>query len=405
MLTDKAIRAAKAGERAYKLADAGGLHLYVTPSGGKLWRYRYEYAGREKLLSIGPYPDVSLAGARQGRDDARALLRRGRDPAAEKRLRKAAAAESADAFEDIAREWHARAAPGWTVRHAADVLDSLASGVFPALGRVPVGEITPPMVLAVLRAIEARPAVETARRVRQRMSAVFVWAIATGRATADPAAVVRDALAPVQKGRQPAVTDLDQAREMLAKAEAEVAHPATKLALRFLALTAVRPGEVRGMRWDELAGLDGPEPTWHVPAERMKMKREHAVPLARQALEALDAIRPHTGRGPLVFPNARHAHKPMSENAMGYLLNRAGYHHKHVPHGWRATFSTVMNERHRADRAVIDLMLAHAPDDRVEAAYNRALHMQRRRELAQEWADLLLDGARAAAEVAQGPRR
>lgn len=404
MLTDKAIKAARPREKAYKLADAGGLHLFVSPSGGRLWRVRYEIGGKEKLLSLGPYPDLSLAGAREKRDEARALLRQGRDPGIEKRIRRVAATDEANGFEAIARAWHAQQAPTWTQRHAGDVMDSLTTHVFPTLGRVPIADITPPMVLALVREIEARPAVETARRVRQRMSAVFVWAIATGRGTSDPAAVVRGALAPLSKGRQPAITDLGEARAMLAKAEAEHAHPVTKLALRFLALTSVRPGEVRGLRWEELR-LDGPEPTWHVPAERMKMKREHSVPLARQAVEVLAAARGFTGRGPLVFPNSRHAHKPMSENAIGYLLNRAGFHHKHVPHGWRATFSTVMNERFRPDRSVIDLMLAHAPDDATEAAYNRAAHMGRRRELAQAWADLLLEGARPAAEIVLGPRR
>lgn len=404
MLTDKAIKAARSRETAYKLADGGGLNLFVSPSGDKLWRVGYEVGGKEKLLSLGPYPDLSLATAREKRDEAKALLRQGRDPGIEKRIRRVLATDEANTFEAIARAWHAQQAPTWTGRHAGDVMDSFTTHVFPKLGRVPLADIMPPMVLALVREIEARPAVETARRVRQRMSAVFVWAIATGRGTSDPAAVVRGALAPLSKGRQPAITALDEARAMLARAEAEHAHPITKLALRFLALTAVRPGEVRGLRWDELR-LDGPEPTWHVPAERMKMKREHAVPLSRQAVEVLAAARTFTGRGPLVFPNSRHAHRPMSENAIGYLLNRAGYHHRHVPHGWRATFSTIMNERHRADRAVIDLMLAHAPDDATEAAYNRAAHMERRRELAQVWADLLLEGARPAAEIVPGSRR
>ena len=207
------------------------------------------------------------------------------------------------------------------------------------------------------------------------------------------------------KGRQPAVTELAEARAVLARAEAQPAHPLTRLALRLLALTAVRPGEIRGAAWAEFEGLDGAEPLWRVPAERMKARREHLVPLARQAVAALEAARPLSGRGPLVFPSARHAHRPMSENAIGYLLNRAGYHHRHVPHGWRATFATVMNERHRHDRQVIDLMLAHAPRDKTEGAYNRAAHLARRRELAQAWADLLLEGAPKAAELVGARRR
>jgi integrase len=201
------------------------------------------------------------------------------------------------------------------------------------------------------------------------------------------------------------VVGLDEARAVLAAVENEVAFPVTKLALRLLALVAVRPGELRGARWEEFSDLDGAAPAWTVPGPRMKMKKPHTVPLARQAAEVIAAVRTLTGRGPLLFPNLRNAHQPMSENAMGYLLNRAGYHGQHVPHGWRAAFSTIMNERHRVDRDVIDLMLAHAPKDKTEAAYNRAAHMERRRELAQEWADLLLEGRPPAAELLEGPRR
>jgi len=179
----------------------------------------------------------------------------------------------------------------------------------------------------------------------------------------------------------------------------------TKLALRFLALTAVRPGEIRGAAWAEFEQLDGVEPTWRIPAPRMKMKHEHVVPLSRQSVAVLRAVRSLTGRGPLVFPNARHAHRPMSENALGYLLNRAGYHNRHVPHGWRSTFSTIMNERYRQDRQVIDLMLAHASKDKTESAYNRAAYMPRRRELAQEWSDLLLQNSADAASLVEGRRR
>jgi integrase len=405
MLTDAAARAAKPKERAYKLTDGGGLHLFVTPAGGKLWRLRYEIGGKEKLLSIGPYPEVGLARAREARSAAKALLRAGCDPMVEKKAQRAAAGATAGSFEAIARDWHARQAPTWTARHAADVLESLERDVFPRLGAVPIRAITPPMVLSVLRSIGGRPATETARRVRQRMSAVFVYAIASGLGEADPAAIVRGAMAPIMKGRQPAITDLPDARVVLARTEAAPAHPVTKLANRLLALTVVRPGEIRAARWSEFEGLDGPAPLWRIPAERMKAGREHLVPLARQAAEMLLFTRNLTGRGPLVFPNARHAHRPMSENAIGYLLNRAGYHGRHVPHGWRATFSTVMNERHRADRQVIDLMLAHAPDDKTEAAYNRALHLDRRRELAQIWADMLLEGATHPSVLAEGPRR
>lgn len=416
MLTDAQIKKTKPADKAFKLSDSGGLHLFVSPSGGRLWRYRYEFGGKEKLLSLGQYPDMTLFDARRARDDAKATLKGGRDPSSVKKLAKLTAAKSAaTTFEDVAKEWHELQKDGWVERHAADVIDSLTREVFPMLGNVAIRDIGAPDVIGLLRTIEAKPreAKETARRVRQRMSAVFQYAISTGRADIDPAGMVQKAMAPLKKGRQPAIISLDDARAMLAKVEAEKAHPATKLAMRILALTSIRPGTLATTPWAEWADLDAAEPVWTIPALRMKLRlhhkddvaRDHLVPLSRQAVEAIEALRSLTGRGPLAFPNTRHAHKPMSENALGYLLNRAGYHGHHVPHGWRATFSSVMNERFRADKAVIDLMLAHVPKDRIEGAYNRALHLDRRRELAQEWADLILEGARPASALLLGPRR
>jgi integrase len=288
----------------------------------------------------------------------------------------------------------------WVEQHAYDVLHSLERDVFPALGSIPIKSITAANVLSVLRTIENRPAAETARRIRQRMSAVFVYAIASGRAENDPASAVQKAMKPVKKGRQPAITDLEQAREVLRSADATPASPVTKLALRLLALTALRPGTLITTPWAELDDLDPKTSVWQVPAARMKLRlqckdddsRDHLVPLATQALDVIKALCRLTGRTPYLFPNQRNAHRPASENAIGYLLNRAGYHHRHVPHGWRATFSTVMNERYKHDRHIIDLMLAHVPKNSVEGAYNRAEHLERRIELAQVWADLIMAG-------------
>jgi integrase len=365
------------------------------------------------MLALGQYPDVSLAAARAGRDKARAELKAGRDPSVTKKLDKLTAArQSGDTFEVIAREWFELQKSHWVERHANDVIGSLEDTVFPHLGNVPIRDITEPQVLAVLRLIEARPAIETARRVRQRVSAVFVYAISSGRASSDPAHIIKGAMAPLIKGKQPAITDLEKAREMLQKAEAENAHPATKLALRLLALTALRPGTLITTPWAEFDAIDYRDPVWQIPAQRMKLRkqhkddeaRDHLVPLSKQAVEVIEALRTLTGKGPLAFPNTRHAHKPMSENAIGYLLNRAGYHHRHVPHGFRSTFSTIMNERDRADASVIDFMLAHTPKDKVQAAYNRALHLPRRKALVQIWADLILKDAQPALELLSGRR-
>jgi integrase len=399
-LTDREVKAAKPREKAFKLADSGGLHLLVTPAGGRLWRLKYRFGGKEKQLALGVYPDVSLADAREGREKAKASLRKGQDPSFAKKF----GPVPSENFEAVAREWHTRSRPAWTERHATDVLTSLERLVFPALGNHRVSDITPPMALAVLRNVEQNHGGETARRVRQRMSAVFVSAIAHGIAEADPAAIIRGALAPLVKGRMPAVITLDAARDVLARVEAIPAHPATKAAHRFLALTLVRPDNVNGARWDEM-DLAAEVPVWTLSAARMKTKEPHTVPLSAEAVEVLKAIHPLTGRAPFIFPNARFAHRPMSENAMGYALQRSGLGGVHVPHGWRATFSSIMNERHPADADVIERILAHAPKDKVRAAYNRATYMDRRRELLEEWAGLLLEEAQSADELMRGPRR
>lgn len=413
MLTDAQIRKAKPGEKPIRMADSGGLTLVISPTGKKLWRYRYRFDGKERQLSIGEYPDISLADARDARTAARALLKEGKDPSKEKRKR-IVGPEEGVTFEGVAREWYEKNKHIWTETHSYDVIRSLERDVFPALGHLNISSITAPQVLEELRKIEDRPAIETAKRIRQRMSAIFVYGIASGICENDPAAIVEKALKPLKKGRQPAITDLKLAREIIARADATPGKPGTKLALRLLALTALRPGTLITTPWSELADVDlDNDPIWQIPAARMKLRlmhkddpnRDHLVPLSRQAVETIKLLRQITGRGPYLFPNDRRAHLPASENAIGYLLNRAGYHHRHVPHGWRATFSTVMNERFKHDRFIIDLMLAHSPKDKVEAAYNRAAFIDRRKELAQEWADLIMEGQMPLAEVISGRRR
>ena len=406
MLTDVKVRTAKPREKSFKLADANRLFLLVTPSGGKLWRWNYTYDGKNKTMAFGAYPIVSLADARAKRDEAYTLLCEGRDPGVAKRLKLEANLEaSRQTFERTAREWHENAKAQWATVHANDIIRSLERDVFPAIGALPIAQLTPPLILGVLREIEARGAIETAKRVRQRISAVFVYAIAQGIAHHDPAEKLGAVLKPLRKGRQPAITELAPLKKMILVAEEDFARPVTRLALRFLALTAVRPSELRGAHWDEFDDLNGKEPLWRIPASRMKgdldrkedLDGDHLVPLTPQAVAVLKALWPLTGGGDLVFPSNRHTHKPMSENAIGYLLNRAGYHGHHVPHGFRAAFSTIMNEwaeRHGKDhdRKVIDLMLAHVPKERVEGAYNRAAYLPRRREIANAWSAMLSEG-------------
>lgn len=407
MLTDTAIKTAKAKDKAFRLADSEGLFIHVMPTGKKFWRMRYRSAvGKEQTLTFGPYPTISLRDARTMRDNAKDMIRQGVDPAQAGKIAPAlSSAREADSFEVVAREWYELRKDLWRPRHAYDVIHSLERDVFPLIGSLPPAQINPRVVLHVLNQIQERGAVETAHRVRQRMSDVFVHAIATGRADQDPATVVKAALRPVQRGRQPAITDLDQAREMIRRVEQSAAHPVTLLAFRLLYLTAVRPGEVRGALWQEFHDLQGAEPLWVIPAERMKMGRDHIVPLTQQAVEVVMALRPFSERWPHLFPNTRRPKIAMCENALGYLLNRAGYHGRHVPHGFRSTFSSVMNERYPQDHAVIELMLAHVSKDKVAGAYNRALHLSKRRELSQLWSDMVLTGQLSVDELVSSHRK
>lgn len=397
MLTQAAVKAAGARDRAYKLADAGGLFLYVTPAGTKSWRMKYRFGGKEKLLVIGRFPDVALGDARRRREEAKAQLRDGLDPS---RTR-----EVLETFEQLARAWYRHAAPAWSETHAGDVIASLERDVFPPIGARPVGSIEPRELLDVLREVERRGCVETARRMRQRLSAIFGFGIAEGLVNSDPAAHLGRAMrsaAPPQP--QPALTDVRICRELLGACETMAARPMTRLASRFLALTAVRLEAVRGMQWCELEDLYGAEPVWRVPAARMKLKRakkedprfDHLVPLSAAAVDVLREvalISAPSNEGEklnlLVFPG-RTAGAPIGEGAIGNLYSRAGFSGRHVPHGWRASFSTVMNETMGPDwRADIDRALAHSPKDKVEAAYNRAALLDRRRALFERWGEML----------------
>lgn len=398
MLTNAAVKAARPRAAAYKLADQGGLHLYVAPTGLRSWRWRFRLAGKEQLLTIGSFPDVSLDQARAARDLAREQLGRGEDP----RQARAIDDPKVRAFEYIARRWHAHKSPRWTAVHARDVMASLERDVFPALGSMPIGAVTVPVVLNALRLIEERGSLETARRVQQRISAVFAHAMAEDLIDNNPAAIVARALTPPAPARNhTALLRIEDARELLAAAELVDVAPAVKLASRFLALTAVRLAAARGARWEEIEDLDGPEPIWRVPAARMKMaavkklnpKNDHLVPLSRQAVELLRTARRSlsgdTTSG-LIFAGA--AGRPIGEAAIGALYDRAGFAGRHVPHGWRATFATILNERFDGEHTAIDRALAHSPKDKVAAAYDRSDQLSRRRSLFQAWADEL-DGA------------
>lgn len=417
-LTDAKLRAAKAGEKAYKLSDGEQLYLHVSKAGGRVWRMNYQFGRNDKgkpvqkTLTIGTYPAISLKDAREARDAAKALLAKGVEPKPVDLFERAPVPiDTRPTFKAVGLAWHALQQRRWSKIHAKDVMENLESDVFPALGHLPIDDIQAPAVFTLLQSIVDRGAVETAHRTRQRISAIFVYGIATEQATRDPAASLAIALPKKPKAKpQAAVTTIGELRQLVIDCEAERCRAPTKLALRLLALTAVRPNELHGARWAEFEDLDGPDPLWRIPAHRMKgdadRKSEiegcHLVPLAPQAVAILKVMRSLTGDLAIIFPSDRHAHRQMSENTLRALLIRAGYYQRHVPHGFRSAFSTIMNERcERAwraaghtgaspDRAIIDLMLAHVPKDKVEGAYNRAAYMERRRELAVEWADLLI---------------
>ncbi len=402
MLTNASVKSARPKAVAYKLFDQGGLHLYVAPTGRKSFRLKYRVGGKEQLLTIGAVPEVSLDAARARCDQVRELLSRGEDP----RTSTAVPVGKARAFENVAREWHAHMRPRWTDVHAGQVLASLERDVFPAIGAMPIGAVTVPVILNALRLIEERGSFVTASRVRQRLSAVFAYAMAHELADQDPAAIVRRALTPpAPPQHHAALLEIEDARALLAAAELVDVAPVVKHASQFLALTAVRFAAVRGARWEEIEDLDGAAPIWRVPAVRMKLKlakkqdakNEHAVPLSHQAVAVLREIRGNMHQDDanmhgLIFDQSAGAGTPIGEKAIGALYDRAGFEGRHVPHGWRATFSTVMNER-GADSADVERALAHSLKDKVKAAYDRSrsARLQRLRDLFQEWADLLVD--------------
>ncbi|KQM65818.1 integrase [Sphingomonas sp. Leaf17] len=418
-LTVVEIRNARPGEKPQKLADGKGLYLFVTTKGAKSWRMKYRHADKEKVLTFGQYPEVSLAEARDRRDAARAVLRSGKDPAVEAdRERRAAIAAIGATFRTSALAWHEDERPRWSPRHAQVVLNALERDVFPDLGKLPVADIDGPLILKALRKIEKRGSIETAKRVLGYLSAIFIRAKGEHLVSVNPTLDLIDALKPTPKGaKQPALTTLPELLALQQVVDRSTSNPTTKLASRLLAMTAVRVGVLRTAEWDEISGIDwtdahspAPAALWRISAERMKLEVEdkgdeafdHDVPLPDQAVRALRALHRLTGRGRLIFPGGLAARVPMSDAAISTLYKRmAGgrYKGRHVPHGWRSAFSTIMNEwamehGREGDRLLIDLMLAHRPKgvSGSEFAYMRAKFAARRRTLAETWAAMITEG-------------
>lgn len=381
-LTDTAIRNAKAAEKDAKLFDGGGLFLLLKPNGARWWRLKYRHEGREKLISLGVYPTVTLKEARERRDEAKRLLSRGIDPSAQ---RQATKAEQADTFEAVAREWFAKHQPQWAASHADKVIRRMELYLFPWIGSRPVGQITAPDLLACLRRVEARGKHETAHRAKQNAGQVFTYAIATGRAERDPSADLRGALTPPVREHFATITEPAKIGELLRAVDGYSGTFSVACALRLAPLVFTRPGELRKAEWSEF-DLDGAQ--WRIPGERMKSGAPHVVPLSTQALAVLRELHPLTGRGRYLFPG-RDPKRHTSENTLNAALRRLGYDKgQFTAHGFRAMASTLLNEQGWS-RDAIERQLAHGERDKVRAAYNHAQHLPERRKMMQAWADYL----------------
>lgn len=387
-LTDIALRNAKPKDQPYKLFDGGGLFLYVTPSGSRLWRLAYRFAGKAKQLSFGPYPTISLADARQKRDDAKRALADGEDPSVLRQKAKIEAAATAEnTFGLIAAEYLDRlqskgCAPA-TLTKNRWFLEKLAG---PALGHRPISHITPIEVLSVLQSVERSGRLETARSLRSTIGSVFRLAISTLRAETDPTASLRGALRPPKVVHRAALIDPKDVGALLCSIDTYTGWPSLRAALLFNALTFCRPGEVRGARWKE---IDFDKAVWTIPEHRMKMRRPHLVPLSRQAIQVLRDIYPITWSSELVFPSVRSNKKTLSENAFNSALRRMGFTQDEMTaHGFRATASSILNER-GFPPDVIEAALAHVEPNAVRRAYNRATYWPERVTLMQAWADML----------------
>ncbi len=388
-LTDAKVRTSKPGPKPIKMADGGGLYLEVRPSGTKLWRYRYRLADKENIFAIGEYPEVSLAGARAEHEKARLLVKQGVHPSHNRQIERLSnLAANANTFEAVAREWISKKSPRWTPYYLGQVESFLGADVFPYIGKLPIRSVTAAHLLEIIRRIEGRGAATVALLVRQWSSAIFRYAVATLRADNDPAAALRGAIhRPKIEHHKP--LSREQIVEFMVALEKYGGYRTTVIALRLMLLTFVRTVELRKALWVEL-DLENAE--WRIPAERMKMREPHIVPLSRQAVILLEELKTYTGGRGFLFPNYRRPKECMTATTLNRALERMGFNGKKSigfsAHGFRATASTLLNEMgYRSD--VIERQLAHAERDKVRASYNQAEYMEERTAMMQWWADFL----------------
>lgn len=401
-LTDPQVKKAKPQPKPTTLFDGNGLFLLVSPTGGKLWRFKYRFANKGKLLSFGTYPEISIAGARRKREEARKLLANGIDPGEVRKAQKTASiAVTENSFEVVAREWHEKFKQRWTAVHADTTIRRLERDAFPWIGSRPIGELKASEVLAVLRRIESRGALETAHRVKTICGQVFRYAVATGRAERDPAADLKGALPPTTKTHLAALTDPKEVATLLRAIDSYQGSFVVKCALQLAAMFFVRPGELRHAEWNE---FDFDAATWSIPAGKMKMKQAHIVPLSQQAVEVLKSLQPLTGRGRYVFPSNRSSMRAMSNNAILAALRRMGYDKDEMSgHGFRAMARTILDEVLQVRPEFIEHQLAHAVRDPNGRAYNRTARLEERKKMMQLWSDYL-DGLKAGAKILPFPK-
>lgn len=403
-LSATAIRNAKAAPQYRRLYDERGLYLEISPTGSRWWRLKYRFGGKEKRISLGVYPDVSLALARERRDDARKVLALGIDPSAQRKAEiRAKALREANSFAAVADEWHSKMSRLWSAKHAEDVGRRLELNLYPELAERPIAEITAPELLAAARKIESRGAHDLAHRMIAVAGQVFRFGVATGRCERDPSRDLRGALTPHAARNQHAIKphELPALLEAIAGYD-KMGDLQTALALRLLCLTFVRTSELIGATWSEFRDLEGDAPTWEIPAERMKANRAHLVPLSRQVVEILAKLRGMAGDSRYVLPG-RNPDKSISSNTLLFALYRLGYKGKMTGHGFRAVASSALNEAgFRHD--VIERQLAHQERDKVRGAYNRADYMPERRAMMRQWANMV-DGYAKGGNVVPIKRR
>lgn len=388
LLTDVKARTAKFQDKPYKLSDSGGLFLLINPSGSKYWRLKYRFDGKEKLLAIGVYPHISLAEAREKKDQAKKQIASGVDPSVFKKTSKQFIKMGVEGnFEFVAREWFIKNSRHWTPKHGKLVIRRLENYIFPWLGSRQIAEISPAQLLDTLRRIEYKGALETAHRVHQICGQIFRYAVATGKANRDPTGDLRGALPPKKIKHYASIIEPIKIGELIRAINGYDGFFVTKCALRLAPLVFVRPGELRKAEWSE---IDLQKAEWNISAEKMKMRQPHLVPLSTQTIAILKEVYPLTGAGKYVFPSILSNKRPMSDNTINAALKRLGYSSEEITgHGFRAMARTLLDEILGFRPDIIEHQLAHAVKDPLGRAYNRTSHLQIRREMMQKWADYL----------------